>query len=364
MVITQDHWGGAQRYVFDIVTGLSAHYHWVVAIGEVNPDDQQSLSNQLRTWSAQHPESTITIEPLKHLRRAISPWHDVRARTELIALTKKHAVDLTHANSSKAMAVVSSIARHIGPTLTTTHGWVSAEPLSFFRKQFYKAIERYTAQHLDAVISPDTEGTTIAKQYGAQRTYTIPHGITQQQFLELATARQQLGIPQDATVIGAIANWYSTKNIPLLVSAFAQVHKTAPNTHLVLIGDGPERTAITKAISQHKLTDVVHTPGALPNASQYCTAFTVGVLPSTKEGYPYALLEMAQAGIPIVASNLPGIAEILNTRKNTILTAPDHTSLVLALTKALTLAPTTPAQPTHAAMRTQTQQVYTQLLGQ
>lgn len=364
MVITQDHWGGAQRYVFDIVTGLSEKYHWVVAIGEINQDDQQSLSNQLHTWVVQHPESTIIIEPLNHLRRAISPWHDLRARIELISLTKKYAVDITHANSSKAMAVVSSIARHIGSTLTTTHGWVSAEPLSFLRKKLYHAIEQYTAQHLDAVISPDTVGTTIAKQYGAKKTYTIPHGIAQQHFLEPSVARQQLGIPQDVAVIGAIANWYPTKNISLLVSAFAEIHQSAPHTHLVLIGDGPERPAVIDAISHHKLTDVIHTPGALPHAAQYCAAFTVGVLPSTKEGYPYALLEMAQAGIPIVASNLPGIAEILNTHENAILTTPDHKSLVLALTKALKLPCTTPAPSTHATMLAQTQQVYAQLLRQ
>ncbi len=355
MVITQDHWGGAQRYVFDVVTGLSNEFNWVVAIGETS-SHPESLSSKLTV-------AGVIVEPLTHLKRAISPRHDLAARKELLAVAKAHNVDIMHAHSSKAMAIVASISKELPHTMATIHGWVSTERLSALRKVMYSTIEMFAAQNLDMLITPDTFSESIAKDHKARAVTTIPHGIGAIEFFSPEEARKELGLPVEGIVFGVIANWYPTKNIPMLIRAFAAAFPNESDKHLALIGDGPERATIERTITELGIANRVHTLGTVPNASQYCTAFTAGVLPSTKEGYPYVLLEMMQAGIPIIASDLPGIAESCANYSGATLVTPTQEALQNALQKNTQTSSQTKTQPTLSAMLLQTSRVYQELLN-
>ena len=126
---------------------------------------------------------------------------------------------------------------------------------------------------------------------------TIHNGISNIDFLTREEARKQLGLPADKKIYGTIANNYFTKGLDILVA-------TGP-TYGNLIA------VIGKVSAEKKSTDNIRYLGYKPNASIYWKAFDIAIFPSRKEGFPFALLEAMQAGLPIIATQVGGIPEAL-----------------------------------------------------
>jgi glycosyltransferase involved in cell wall biosynthesis len=92
-----------------------------------------------------------------------------------------------------------------------------------------------------------------------------------------------------------------------------------PEVISVIIGDGQERQALQELIKQEQVGQNVFLAGYLDFAAEYMKAFSVFVLPSKKEGLPYAILEAGAAGLPVVATTVGGIPEIVEDMKSGIL---------------------------------------------
>ena len=101
-VITQGQWGGAQKYVYDLSLALREEFEIIVAVGE--PNDKPDLQNRLK-------KANLSYIQLRHLRRAISPWHDLLAIFELRGLYRKLKPSIVHLNSSKA-GILGSLAAY------------------------------------------------------------------------------------------------------------------------------------------------------------------------------------------------------------------------------------------------------------
>ncbi len=300
-VITQQDAGGAQKYVLD----LAAYFHGSIAAGtEGNQLTQQANSR------------AIPFYPLPHMRRALNPYHDTLALLELMSLIKKLKPDVVHTNSSKA-GVLGTLASWLCgiPTVFTAHGFQYLEPMSIFKKWFFWCCEFVCRPFRDFVITVSEYDRVTALHdliITKKNSKTIYHGITPPTFLTPEAAKIKLSLPNSELYIGTIANLYRTKGIDVLLEAFAQARQTLPRAHLVIIGDGPERNKLVQLASRLSLTNHISFLGQLPNAAQYLRAFDLFVLPSRKEGFPYALLEALAAGLPIVATHVGGVAELVN----------------------------------------------------
>lgn len=343
-VITQGEWGGAQRYVFDLATACAGHYRVCVAVGE--PQGPRDLQNQLFHWNQEQTSAPVTVIQLEHLRRSISPLHDPLAVLELRSLYAQGAFDLVHLNSSKA-GIVGSIAtrraRRFPRVVYTVHGWVFLEHLGWLRKVLYRALEKITARKKDAVIVLSEQDAAVGKEIMPHSLlHIVPLAVDPPTFLSTRDARAALHehcteLNTTRPWIGCIANFYPTKNIPLLVESFARVRKECSDVQLVLIGDGPERRAIESAVRAFDLNHSVCLLGHIDAAAQYLPAFDVFALSSTKEGLPYALLETIHAGVPIVAPRVGGIPSLIVPNKTGLLVEPGNadsfsTALLWALT--------------------------------
>ncbi|MET3118385.1 sugar transferase (PEP-CTERM/EpsH1 system associated) [Undibacterium sp. GrIS 1.8] len=142
--------------------------------------------------------------------------------------------------------------------------------------------------------------------------------------------------PPDSFVIGTVGRVQDVKNHATLVDAFIQLQAQLPadksRMRLVIIGDGPLRPALINKINEAGISDVVWLPGARSDIAEIMQTFSVFVLPSIAEGTPVTMLEAMSCGLPIVATRVGGIPELVVDHVTGTLVAPNDTN---ALTNAI-----------------------------
>jgi glycosyltransferase involved in cell wall biosynthesis len=324
-LVTQSDNGGAQQYVYTLAAHFSATHDVIVASGEQS--NGGDLAQRLSETNARYTY-------LPHLKRAINPWHDLLALRQIINLIKTERPDIIHLNSTKISilgSLAAKIIHHTSKIVYTVHGWVFNEQLSWRDAEYYThlkpfavAIERLFARNKDALICLSRIDKQAALRHAivpAEKVHVIYNGRAGAHYLPRDQARAQLHVPSDAFVIGAISNMYPAKGLRYLLEAFALVVSQQP-AMLVIIGAGPQRRALEKCANALHIQDRVRFAGAQPEAARLLPAFDVYTLPSTKEGLPFALIEAMQASLPIVATTVGAIPEVLTHEKNGLLIAP------------------------------------------
>lgn len=129
-----------------------------------------------------------------------------------------------------------------------------------------------------------------------------------------AKQRELLGISEEAFVIGHVGRFAFEKNHMFLLDLFEEYHRKAPDSILLLVGDGELREAIVKRISKSRLENKIILTGNVDNIQDYYQPMDVFVLPSLYEGFSYATLEAQTAGIPCVIST--GVPEAVMLGEN------------------------------------------------
>lgn len=334
-VITQGMWGGAQQYVFDTATEMIKTHRVLIAMG-FDPNSSR-FKEELKTYNQSIPKNQqIELISVKHLHRSISPVHDLLAIFELAKIYKFYKPDCIHLHSSKA-GVLGSFARLLArkkdySILYTVHGWVFLEPLPILTKSVYLGLEYISSRLKNTIIVLSQKEYNIAKNtlhIPKSKLSLIPIGLKKISFLTTSEARNQLGLTQRAKgkkCFVTIANFYPSKGIMTLLQAIAEKKETLAQALFVLIGEGPQRTMYESFIREHDLTNQVYLTGEIPHAAQFLRAFDGFILPSHKEGLPYAIFEAMQAELPIIATSVGGITEIIEQGKNGLLVEPQKSS--------------------------------------
>lgn len=163
--------------------------------------------------------------------------------------------------------------------------------------------------------------------------------VDQAESLQLtrADARQALGLGAQARVIGTIGRQVPVKAYPCLVHAFAKIAEKHPDAELILIGDGREHAGLRAAVERLGLAGRVHLPGARPYAMKYVRAFDIWVMPSLEEGFPLALLEGMSGGLPVIASDIPSMHDLVAGAGGLLVPPGDVDALAAAMDDYLTL---------------------------
>ena len=141
--------------------------------------------------------------------------------------------------------------------------------------------------------------------------------------IDASTMRASLSIPQNATVIGTVANNAPVKGISYLLQAFAQIKR--PNTILLMFGLAEEKWQAQ--INELGIAENVRIIPRSNNVADYMNTFNLFVLPSLMESQPNVLLEAMCMGLPAVATAVGGVPEILQHKE---LLCPPKDSLALA----------------------------------
>lgn len=339
LLVTSSAWGGAERYVVRLASQASAEFDVTVAAGT-------SVSRELFRRLPAH----VASFELKDLVRQISPLKDARAALRLREFIDREKFDLVHVNSSKAGLVgtlAARFSRSKPPVIYTAHGWGFSEKRSWFFRLAVLWSEKIAAPHRAATIVLTSSERDIAldnRLSTEANTHLIPLGIDEDEidFLDRAEARAEISRAcgfddRGGRIIGTIANAYPAKDLSNLLKSFDSLAAKMPSIGLVVFGDGPEMpklSALRAALPNGKR---VYLPGAMPDAARLLKGFDVFALSSSKEGMPWVMLEASLAGIPIVATRVGAIPELIEDRVSGLLVeSGDASALAEALGEVLT----------------------------
>ncbi|OGN02490.1 MAG: hypothetical protein A2655_02075 [Candidatus Yanofskybacteria bacterium RIFCSPHIGHO2_01_FULL_43_42] len=332
-VITQSEFGGAQRFLHTLVTRLDrTKYEILVAAGP-------SFGSKYDLLDLLEKEEIKTLR-LKYLKREISPLSDIRASFELRKASKKFKPDTLFLLSSKAGFIGSFVSKCLirnteYKILYRIGGWTFNDPWPKWKKLLWIIIERISAKWKDLIIvnnkhdfeqankfkiRPKEKTVIIYNGLDVYKTGILPKEDAQLKLYEKAI--QQSGrVFQDRIIIGTIANFYPTKGLGYLIET-AEYFKNKDNIVFMVIGDGPERASLENLIKQKGLQKKIIFLGQIPDAHKLLSAFDIFVLPSIKEGFPWVVIEAMAAKLPVVATRVGAVPEIIEDGKNGFIVEP------------------------------------------
>jgi glycosyltransferase involved in cell wall biosynthesis len=317
LLITLAEVGGAQSYVIALLPALSDRFDVTVAAHGEGPLRHAAVAAGVR------------YVPLRHVRRAVSLWRDPLGLVELLILILRSRPEIVHASSSKA-GILGRLAASLAGVpirIFTVHGWAFSAHAGV-PGRIYRLAER--------LLLPLTSTTICVAEYikrvgiaaGAcrpERALVIPNAVDVGSFPR--------AVPRDGVVeLISVGRMREPKDFVTLVRALARLRRGTFRASLV--GDGPDRSMIEAELARLGLSDAVVLLGDRSDVPDLLARADVFVCSSRSEGMPVSILEAMAAGLPVVASSVGGVPELVDDGRTGFLVRPGE---AVALADALAL---------------------------
>jgi glycosyltransferase involved in cell wall biosynthesis len=329
--------GGAERTLVDLANNLDHDRYdvTVLTIFDQNPlADRLDERVTLRTLGV---EGVTSDSHAFAVEGAANPFEYVTAPLRFLRLVRRERPDilqsfLTYDNLfTRAAGVVSPGTKVItGVRLVPTGEHDLAQWL-----------DNWTTRFADHVVSNSQSGKAFVDNYWVpgNRVSVVNNGRDLERFGHDAPKgfRESIGVPEDAQVVGTVGRLIDRKGHDELLDAWVAVRERAPDAHLLIVGDGPERDALKAKAERLEISKSVHFVGLRDDVPDCLAAMDVFVFPSHYEGLPGALLEAMAAGLPCVATPVDGNSELLEAFESGLFFEPgDHAAMASALVLVLT----------------------------
>lgn len=325
-LITKSNWGGAQKYVFDLATGLSKDRYSVKVVLGGNGILKYKLL-----------DAGIPVIALNGLERDVSAGslgRELKVFNTLLRIFKDEKPDIIHLNSSKISGLGSFAGRLAGvpQIIFTAHGWAFNENRSALSKLLITTAYIMTLwfSHQTIGVSKGVIGQISNWPCSKKKMHVVHNGIHAPNFLDRDAARaillekiglerkSHLAVSSDTIWFGGIGELHHIKGHIYAIRAFAKLAKDHPNLNFIYIifGEGEYRDEIEAEINRQDLHSRVILLGHVQDAATYLKALDFYIFPSLSEGLAYAVIEAGFAKLPIITSNVGGIPEIISNSEN------------------------------------------------
>jgi len=252
------------------------------------------------------------------------PPYTIALGSEMSRVTERHGLDLLHVHYSIPHATAAYLSRQITgkPYVVTLHG---SDVTILGSDPAYEPVNTYSVEAADAV--------TAVSRFMAEEARNglgIEHEITViPNFVDTELYRPDECVDPERMefrdiVVGHVSNFRAVKRIEDLVYAMCIVTKTAPDARLILVGDGPERHRIERLIDRLGIRQSVLLDGYRSDVPERLKCMDTLVLCSETESAPLTILEAMSSGLPVVATNVGGIPEIVEHGRNGYLVPLKH----------------------------------------
>lgn len=292
--ITRAEFGGAQSHVLELLRFAVKQNS---AVGLV-AGEQGLLSDTAR-------QIGVEVMILPDLVQPLQPSKDIRALGEMRRAIRTFRPDLVHAHSSKAGIIARLAAALEGvPSVFTAHGWAFSEGVSFQRKALAVASERIASRWANKIIAVSEYDRNLALRYHVARSeqlVAIHNGVADTPYL----AHSGHGSP---VILSMVARFSPPKNQSDFILAARDLKG---EFKIEFIGDGPCINDIKALVTNVGLSQRVTFWGARSDVPELLARSQVFVLISKWEGLPVSILEAMRAGLPVVASDVGGVREVV-----------------------------------------------------
>jgi glycosyltransferase involved in cell wall biosynthesis len=300
LVTRADPIGGAQIHVRDLAAAVQREGHTpTVLLSGSGP-----FVDDLRAKG-------IPVVILRHLSNPIRPYQDLRALREVIAALRDLRPDLVTAHGAKVGILGRLAARRLGvPLIVTVHGWACAPGTPPIQATVSRWLERLIGPLADKVITVsefDRKFGLQARLVTERRVVTVHNGMPD-------VAPELRANPERSPArLVMIARFEPQKDHATLLRALGDLRAYA--WELDLIGDGPQRPQMEVLAQGLGIRERVHFLGQRRDVDRLLSQAQIGMLVSNWEGFPLSILEAMRAGLPMVATDVGGVAEAIEEGK-------------------------------------------------
>jgi glycosyltransferase involved in cell wall biosynthesis len=336
-VIFSGSYAGAERVACLLTEALQPYLRssllYLIIERRSGADRCRRLSERVR----RHPIEVREFSADHRLSRSL--WRDLQRQS------RTDGLDVVHCHSYKAAVYFGGLGRldRAAPQAAfTLHGM----DLARWRDHAYvQGLNLLGAYLCDAVVACSWPIERSYRRFPGlgQKSRTIRNGIIPgsgrlvTRNCARAKIAARLGLPSDMVWLGCVGRLVAVKNHRLLLAAFADLLSHCPRIRLLFIGDGPLESELRQQVADLGLSHAVLFTGYVDDVDEWYPGLDVVVLTSTTEGTPMVLLEAGQCGVPVVASRVGGVPDLVRDGETGVLfPSGDRDALTQALWRVLT----------------------------
>jgi len=305
---TQIATGGAQKVLLDQAHWFHARGHKVTAAFFYDRDGLH------KKWRDVSPFPIVNLSNFRKKQGAFQNGLSIlQGLFSLWRLLRREKFDVieTFTHDSNILALPIAWLARVPVRIATHHGVI--EDIPRWRERLHAWMVNHNIAHILVTVSEKTRQLALAEGVKSARISVIQNGIAPVPFegerrLEV---RKEAGIGADDPFLLSVGRLVPVKAHEVLVSAMPAVLKEFPNTKVGICGDGVLRGELEDQIKSLGLEGSVKLFGEQNNVAKFLFSADVFVLPSRSEGLPMALLEAMSAGLPIIATRLEGVGEVV-----------------------------------------------------
>ncbi len=327
-VLNPGAYGGLESVVEMLARGHTRRGHRITLVTLVEDDGEPHAYEEAMRGHG------LKVESVRSGGRAY-----LQERRSLAAVLAAGRPDIVHSHGYRADVQVGGAVRKLGLRgVSTAHGFLRGD----WKNRFYEWLEEreWRRTHSVVAVSRPLEARLFEIGVDPERVIYLPNAWTGDghETLSRAAAREVLGLPNERRVVGWVGRFSPEKGPDVLLEALARSRAQSDGRtdyRLCYVGDGPLLEAVRARAAALGLSDAVHFAGVQPKAGRLFRAFDAFALSSRSEGTPIALFEAMAAEVPIVATRVGGVPDVIEAAHAHIVDPEDPAAFATALDDVL-----------------------------
>jgi glycosyltransferase involved in cell wall biosynthesis len=306
--------GGLESVIAGLTPGLQQRGHQVAVAAVLGPGERPSFLDGVEAGG-------VEVVPIRAGGRAY-----LRERRLVMELSRAWRADVVHTHGYRADVVTGMAASRAGvPTVSTVHGFTGGD----VKNRLYELLQLRAFRRMDAVVAVSSPLRLKLIQAGVpeRRVHQIRNAwAPSAPALGRHEARALLGLPESGPVIGWVGRLSPEKGPDIFLEALTRGPWRAS-----VVGDGRVGGDLRRRAEVLGLSNRIRWHGLVPSAGRLVSAFDLLVLSSRTEGTPIVLFEAMEAGVPIVATSVGGVPDVLGTDEALLIPPGDPDRLAEAI---------------------------------
>ena len=322
--------GSSENTIASCVTLDRAGYDCMLATS-FRESDASSLADARRRG--------CRVIDIPALGREVAPLADLTALAELVRLIRRERPAIVHTHTSKAGFIgrLAAVIARAPAVIHQPHGHIFYGYYSPRRTAVFTALERQAARWTDRIITLTDRGAQehLARGIGRAEQYVaVPSGVPTAELRAAAPprgeARARLGLDPDAFIVVGLGRLVPIKGFDLLARALPAVVAQIPSARVLLVGDGAERAHLGAIAASMGIAERLRMTGETTDVASYLAAADVVAVPSRNEGMGRVIVEAMALGLPVVATAVGGIPDVVTDGECGRLVEPEDVDALAA----------------------------------